>query len=218
MASDVAFSFTTAAAPPPGAGNVMINEVDADTPGSDTAEFVELLRRRRRQHAARRPRRRLLRRRLTPFTGNQSYAAFDLDGYEHRRQRLLRARQSRRAECRPDVRSGPVRPAPERPGRGRALHRPRERLPQRHRRHDDEPAGRDRLRHRRSSDVGPAAAAQRRPEDRQRKCDRATARRSRASAAPTAWAASATPRRTIRARRRPAPPTTARRRGRRATS
>ena len=42
MASDVAFSFTTAAAPPPGAGKVMINEIDADTPGSDTAEFIEL--------------------------------------------------------------------------------------------------------------------------------------------------------------------------------
>ncbi|HMB80279.1 MAG TPA: lamin tail domain-containing protein, partial [Vicinamibacterales bacterium] len=28
--------------PPPGAGKVMINEIDADTPGSDTAEFIEL--------------------------------------------------------------------------------------------------------------------------------------------------------------------------------
>lgn len=38
-ASNVSFTFTT---PPPGAGKVMINEVDADTPGTDTAEFVEL--------------------------------------------------------------------------------------------------------------------------------------------------------------------------------
>ena len=38
------------------------------------------VRRRRRQHAARRPGRRPLRRRTTPFTGNQVYAAFDLDG------------------------------------------------------------------------------------------------------------------------------------------
>ena len=42
LTSDATFSFTTAAAPPPGAGTVMINELDADTPGSDSAEFVEL--------------------------------------------------------------------------------------------------------------------------------------------------------------------------------
>lgn len=79
MASDVAFSFTTTAAPPPGAGKVMINEVDADTPGSDTAEFVELYDGGTGQ---------------TPLdglvvvffegatgSGKQSYAAFDLDGY-----------------------------------------------------------------------------------------------------------------------------------------
>ena len=80
MASDVAFSFTTAAAPPPGAGKVRINEIDADTPGSDTAEFIELydggfgftpldglvvV---------------LYDGGLTPFTGNQVYAAFDLAG------------------------------------------------------------------------------------------------------------------------------------------
>src|SRR5262249_8308871 len=42
MASDFTFSFTTANPPPPGAANVVINEVDADTPGADSAEFVEL--------------------------------------------------------------------------------------------------------------------------------------------------------------------------------
>lgn len=48
MASDVVFSFTTAAPPTPTptptpvATNVIINEVDADTPGTDTAEFIEL--------------------------------------------------------------------------------------------------------------------------------------------------------------------------------
>ncbi len=41
MAADFSFSFTTADPPPPGA-NVIINEIDADTPGNDTAEFVEL--------------------------------------------------------------------------------------------------------------------------------------------------------------------------------
>ena len=42
MASDFTFSFTTANPPPPVATNVIINEIDADTPGNDTAEFVEL--------------------------------------------------------------------------------------------------------------------------------------------------------------------------------
>lgn len=39
-AADFAWSFTTAAAPP--ADFVLINEIDADTPGVDTAEFIEL--------------------------------------------------------------------------------------------------------------------------------------------------------------------------------
>ena len=42
MASDVAFSFTTQVPPPPVANNIIINEVDSDTPGADAAEFVEL--------------------------------------------------------------------------------------------------------------------------------------------------------------------------------
>jgi endonuclease G, mitochondrial len=80
MASDVAFSFTTAAAPPPGAGIVMINEVDADTPGSDTAEFIELYD----GGTGNTPLDGLV---VVLFdgtssgSGNQSYAAFDLDGY-----------------------------------------------------------------------------------------------------------------------------------------
>jgi hypothetical protein len=39
MASDYSFTFTTTNPP---ATNVIINEIDADTPGSDTAEFIEL--------------------------------------------------------------------------------------------------------------------------------------------------------------------------------
>jgi DNA/RNA endonuclease G (NUC1)/methionine-rich copper-binding protein CopC len=39
MASDYSFSFTTST---PVATNVIINEIDADTPGTDTAEFIEL--------------------------------------------------------------------------------------------------------------------------------------------------------------------------------
>ena len=48
MASDFVFSFTTAAPPTPTptptpvATNVIINEVDSDTPSTDTAEFIEL--------------------------------------------------------------------------------------------------------------------------------------------------------------------------------
>ena len=80
MASNVTFSFTTAAAPPPGAGKVMINEVDADTPGSDTAEFVELYD----GGTGNTPLDGLV---VVFFdggstgSGKQSYAAFDLDGY-----------------------------------------------------------------------------------------------------------------------------------------
>jgi DNA/RNA endonuclease G (NUC1) len=80
LTSSATFSFTTAAAPPPGAGTVMINEVDADTPGSDAAEFIELF-----DGGAG----------YTPLdglvvvffdgttngSGKLSYAAFDLDGY-----------------------------------------------------------------------------------------------------------------------------------------
>jgi hypothetical protein len=80
MASDAAFSFATVAAPPPGAGIVMINEVDADTPDSDTAEFVELYD----GGIGNTPLRGLV---VVFFdgtstgTGNQSYVAFDLDDY-----------------------------------------------------------------------------------------------------------------------------------------
>ena len=42
MESDFSFSFTTADPPIPVATNVIINEIDADTPSTDTAEFIEL--------------------------------------------------------------------------------------------------------------------------------------------------------------------------------
>ena len=42
MAADFSFSFATAGPPPPVATNVIINELDSDTPGADAAEFVEL--------------------------------------------------------------------------------------------------------------------------------------------------------------------------------
>jgi len=80
LTSNVTFSFTTAAAPPPGAGKVMINEVDADTPGSDTAEFIELYD----GGLGNTPLDGLVvvlyDGGLSPFTGNQAYAAFDLAG------------------------------------------------------------------------------------------------------------------------------------------
>ena len=42
MLANFVFSFTTADPPPPVAENVIINELDSDTPGIDAAEFVEL--------------------------------------------------------------------------------------------------------------------------------------------------------------------------------
>ena len=42
MAANFIFSFTIADPPPPVADFVIINELDSDTPGTDTAEFVEL--------------------------------------------------------------------------------------------------------------------------------------------------------------------------------
>jgi DNA/RNA endonuclease G (NUC1)/methionine-rich copper-binding protein CopC len=76
MASDFSFSFTTAGEPPPVATNVIINEVDSDTPGADAAEFVELYDGGAGNTA------------LDGLTvvfyngsNDQSYAAFDLDGF-----------------------------------------------------------------------------------------------------------------------------------------
>ena len=42
MVSNAVFSFTVATPPPPVAENIVINELDSDTPGTDAAEFVEL--------------------------------------------------------------------------------------------------------------------------------------------------------------------------------
>jgi len=76
MASDVTFSFTTAAPPTPVATNVIINEIDADTPGTDAAEFVELYDGGVGNTA--------LDGLVVVFyngSNDQSYAAFDLDGF-----------------------------------------------------------------------------------------------------------------------------------------
>ncbi len=79
MAGDFSFSFST---PPAGAGKVIINEIDADTPGNpDQAEFIELYD----GGIGNIPLDGLVvvlyDGGLGPFTGRQSYAAFDLDGY-----------------------------------------------------------------------------------------------------------------------------------------
>ena len=174
----------------PGSRHVIINELDADTPGIGRRGVRRALRRRHRQHAARWPGGRLLQRR------------------ERHGQAVLRGVRSRRVTARtrmatshwgiPASRASSLMFDPgefgllsERRRCGRALHRQRERLPQRHERADREPAGRHRLRHRRSGRVGSAAAAERRAAEVNENAT-GTARRSRASAAPTAWAASAT--------------------------
>jgi endonuclease G len=77
MTSDVTFSFATA---PAAAGQILINEIDADTPGSDTAEFIEL------KGPASTPLDGLVvvlydGGAAAPFNGKQSYASFDLTGY-----------------------------------------------------------------------------------------------------------------------------------------
>lgn len=74
--ANFSFSFTTVNPPPPVATGVVINEVDSDTPGTDVAEFVELYDGGAGNTA------------LDGLTvvfyngsNDQSYAAFDLDGF-----------------------------------------------------------------------------------------------------------------------------------------
>lgn len=76
MDADAQFTFMTADPPPPAATNVIINEVDADTPGADAAEFVELYD----GGVGNTPLDGLV---VVFFNGNGgvSYAAFDLDGF-----------------------------------------------------------------------------------------------------------------------------------------
>ena len=121
MGSDFTFSFTTAGTLPPVPTNVIINELDSDTPGADTAEFVELYD----GGAGNTPLDGLV---VVLFNGSsdQSYAAFDLDMFSTGCERLLHAwqpwrswgRSHRRSQC-----------AAERGGCCRALRRQRERLP-----------------------------------------------------------------------------------------
>ena len=123
MASDFTFSFTTADPPPPVATNVIINEIDADTPGTDTAEFVELYD----GGVGNTPLDGLV---VVFYNGNGdlSYAAFDLDGFTYRCEWLLHAWKSRRPRRRSDLRSRCSGPAAKRRGRRRALRRQCDRL------------------------------------------------------------------------------------------
>jgi endonuclease G len=76
MTSDYMFSFTTTDPPAPVATNVIINEIDSDTPGTDAAEFVEL-------YDGGVGNTRLDGLVVVFYNGSNdmSYAAFDLDGY-----------------------------------------------------------------------------------------------------------------------------------------
>ncbi len=75
LESDFVLSFTTSSPPPPVATNVIINEIDSDTPGTDAAEFVELYD----GGAGDTPLDGLV---VVFYNGSNdlSYAAFDLDG------------------------------------------------------------------------------------------------------------------------------------------
>jgi hypothetical protein len=76
MASDFSFAFATVNAPPPVATGVIINEVDSDTPGTDSAEFVEL-------YDGGAGNTQLDGLAVVFYNGGNdlSYAAFDLDGF-----------------------------------------------------------------------------------------------------------------------------------------
>ena len=150
MTSDVAFSFTTALAARAPA-SVIINEVDADTPGSDTAEFVELYD----GGVGNTPLDGLVVVFYDGDTGSSkaSYAAFDLDGYSTDANGYF-------VMGNPGVpgaslifdpgQFGLLQNGPDAVGLyiGNATD-----FPSRHERHDDEPPGRRRLWHRRSERV-----------------------------------------------------------------
>ena len=122
MGSDVTFSFTTASPPPPVATNVIINEVDSDTPGTDAAEFVEL-------YDGGVGNTSLDGLVLVFFNGSNdlSYAAFDLDGFTTNASGYFTIGNPGVPGV--DLIFNPARrAAPERSGRRRALRRQRHRL------------------------------------------------------------------------------------------
>ena len=167
MTSDVAFSFAT---PPPGAGTVIINEIDADTPGTDTAEFVELYD----GGVGNIPLDGLVVVFYDGGTGTSkaSYAAFDLDGYTTDANGYFIMGNPGVAGASLTFDPGQFGLLQNGPDAVASLHRRRNGLSSRHERHDDEPHGRRRLWHRRSERVGFAPPAERRPAECQRKRDR----------------------------------------------
>ena len=154
MAADFTFSFTTAGPPPPVATNVIINELDSDTPGADAAEFVELYD----GGAGNTPLDGLV---VVFYNGTNdlSYAAFDLDGFQTDASGYFTLGNPGVPGV--DLVFNPgASGSAERRRCGRALRRQRGRLPHRHRRHHDEPPGRHRLRHRRCGRSRTACVAQ----------------------------------------------------------
>ena len=133
--------------------DVVVNEVDSDTPGTDMAEFVELYNGSPEPVA-------LDGAVLVLFNGNDdaSYRAFDLDGLTVPAFGYLVGRQPRRRRRRPRGRPGLL---AERPRRRRALRRLRLRLPDRHAGHDGQPDRRRGLRDRRPRRRGLAGRARR---------------------------------------------------------
>ena len=108
--------------------NVIINEIDADTPGNPTGRVRRVVRRRR--SATRRSTvwsSCFYDGGLSPFTGKQSYAAFDLDGYSTDANGYFVLGNPGVPGCRAHFRSGSVRAVAERSGRCGALCRQRER-------------------------------------------------------------------------------------------
>ena len=112
--------------------NLVINELDSDTPGTDAAEFVELYDGRRGEHSAGR-----LHAGLFQRLGRQQRIVFRARPRRpsHQCAGLFRRRQFRRAQCGRHLRR---QSAAERLRRGRAVSRQCQRFPQQHgANHDD---------------------------------------------------------------------------------
>ena len=133
---------------------LLINELDSDTQGADTAEFVELFD----GGAGNTPLDGLA---VVFFNGDddRSYAAFDLDGLATNAAGYFVLGN---ASLTPGL-TVPRRLAAERCRRGRTLRRQRRRLPARHAGDHSQSAGRTGLRHRRCRRSWAAGLAQSRP-------------------------------------------------------
>ena len=149
MASDYTFSFTTADPPPPVATNVVINEVDSDTPGADTPNSSSST------TAASATRRSTADVVFYNGSNDLSYAAFDLDGLTNANGYFTLGDAATPGSdlvfATTSCRTAPM--------RWRSMSATVQ-LPGEHRRHHHQSPGRRRLRHRRCGRCRAAGAAE----------------------------------------------------------